>query len=44
MQDLSPNESKLIEKNRASKGYESTSEDQLLIALIVLKKKKVKER
>ena len=43
MQDLSPNESKLIERIRAIKGYESMSEDELLSALIASKPLKKSE-
>ena len=43
MQDLSPNESKLIKRIRDIKGYESMSEDELLSGLIASKPvKKVK--
>ena len=43
MQDLSPNESKLIEIVRAIKGYEIMSEDELISSLIASKSvKKVK--
>ena len=35
MQDLSPNESKLIERIRAIKNYESMSEDELLSVLLL---------
>ena len=43
MQDLSPNESKLIERIRAIKNYESMSEDELLSALIASKPVKKSE-
>ena len=43
MPDLLPNESKLIERIRAIKGYESMSDDELLCALLASKPvKKVK--
>ena len=43
MPDLSPNESKLIQRIRSIEGYESMSEDELLSALIASESvKKVK--
>ena len=44
MPDLSPNESKLIERFRSIKGYESMSEDELLSALISSKPVKKMKR
>ena len=44
MQDLSPNESKLIERVRSIKGYENMSEDELISALIVSKSVKKSEK
>ena len=43
MQDLSPNELRLIERIRSIKGYESMSEDELLSALIASKSVKESE-
>ena len=44
MPDLLPNESKLIERFRSIKGYESMSEDELLSALISSKPVKKMKR
>ena len=44
MQDLSPNESKLIERIRSINGYESMSEDELINTLIASKSVKESEK
>ena len=44
MQDLSPNESKITERVRSIKGYESMSEDELISALIASKSVKKSEK
>ena len=44
MQDLSPNESTLIERIRSIKGYESMSEEELISVLIASKSVKESEK